>query len=96
MDVQQRAFQAHLIQLAREYADLVALSEDPALDSEERRTVFAERSVTHDQIIALFAQLGIPFVDRDDVRRQALVISQSGIIRWDRPSASERWPNTSR
>jgi hypothetical protein len=81
VDVQQSAFQAHLIQLAREYADLVSLSEDPALDSEDRRTVFADRSVTHDQIIALFEQLGIPFVDRDDVRSQALAIAQSGTVR---------------
>ena len=90
MDVQQSAFQAHLIQLAREYADLVALSEDPALDSEERRTVFAERSVTHDQIIALFEQLGIPFVDRDDVRRQALAMAQSGTISEYRPSTPDQ------
>ena len=90
MDVQQRSIHAHLIQLAREYADLVSLSEDPALDSEERRTVFAERSVTHDQIIAVFAQLGIPFVDRDDVRRQALAIAQSGAISGYRPSAPDR------
>lgn len=90
MDEQQGSIHAHLIQLAREYADLVSLSEDPALDSEERRTVFAERSVTHDQIIALFVQLGIPFVDRDDVRRQALAIAQSGIIRGYWPSAPDR------
>jgi len=90
VDVQQSAFQAHRIQLAREYADLVSLSEDPALDSEKRRTVFAERSVTHDQIIALFAQLGISFVDRDDVRRQALAIAQSGTISEYRPSAPDQ------
>ncbi len=71
---------AHLEQLAQEYRELVELTDSGALDIEEYRALLAQRSVTHDQIIALFEDLAIPFVDRDDVRRQALDIAARGDV----------------
>jgi hypothetical protein len=71
---------AHLIQLAQEYREFIQLTDSGALEAEERRALLAQRSLTHDQIIALFEQLGIPFVDRDDVRRQALDIAARGSV----------------
>lgn len=66
---------AHLVEVAREYRELVHLTERAALDAEEQRTLLSQRTVVHDQLIALFEQLKMPFVDRDDVRRQALNIA---------------------
>jgi len=63
------------VKVAREYRELVQLTERAALDAEEQRALLSQRTVVHDQLIALFEQLKIPFVDRDDVRRQALNIA---------------------
>lgn len=72
------ALESRLIQLAQEYRELVLLTEQQALDPEEHRLLLSQRSVVHDQVIEAFTQLGIAFVDRDDVRRQALAIAQRG------------------
>ena len=66
---------AHLMEVAQEYRELVQLTERGALEADEHHTLLSQRSVVHDQLIALFEQLKIPFVDRDDVRRQAMNIA---------------------
>jgi hypothetical protein len=73
---------AHLMQLAREYRELVRHTEDAALDMDEQRVLLVERSVLHDQIIASFKRLHIPFVERHDVRQQALTIAARGSVQW--------------
>jgi len=71
---------AHLVEVAREYRELVQLTERGALEAEEQRTLLSQRSVVHDQLIVLFEQLEIPFVDRNDVRRQAMNIAARGRV----------------
>jgi len=70
----------HLVEVAREYRELVQLTERGALEAEEQRILLSQRSVVHDQLIALFEQLKIPFVDREDVRRQAMDIAARGQV----------------
>jgi hypothetical protein len=42
----------HILNLARDYLDYCLLSDNPLLDRDERATVAAQRSLTHDQLIA--------------------------------------------
>jgi hypothetical protein len=50
------------------------------LETEEYQLLLAQRSVTPDQIIALFEELAIPFVDHNNIRRQALAIAARGDV----------------
>ncbi len=78
MSTNQSAFELRLVQLAQEYREIVELTENYALVTEEHRLLLSQRSVVHDQLIDIFTQLGIAFVDRQDARRQALAIAQRG------------------
>ena len=62
---------AHVIQLAREYVDLIELVEQGGLETDDIRELQGQRSVLHDQIIAEFDRLNIPYTDRDNVRARA-------------------------
>ena len=72
------ALEAHLITLAREYEAYVHRTEQQAFEAEEYHVLMAERSVVHDQLIALFDELRLPYTDRRDVRSQALAIARRG------------------
>jgi hypothetical protein len=56
------------------------LTDSGALETEEHQALSAQRAVTQDQIIALFEELAIPFIDCDDVRRQALDVTARGDV----------------
>lgn len=62
---------AHVIQLSREYVELIELVEQGGLETNEIHELLSQRSVLHDQIIAEFDRLNIPYTDRDDVRARA-------------------------
>lgn len=64
----------HLGALASEYLAWVKLTEGRTLGAEEQRAAQAQRSVAHDALIQVFDDLGLPYIDRADVRRQALGI----------------------
>jgi hypothetical protein len=74
----------HLIQLVQEYREIIDQVEHGGLETEEIRYLQGQRSVTHDQIIEEFVRLKIPFVDREDVMRQAFRIAQ-----WARPAEDD-------
>lgn len=78
MSANRPALESRLVQLALEYRQFVELTVQHALEPEEHRRLLSQRSVVHDQLIDVFTQLGIAFVDRHDVRRQALVIAHRG------------------
>jgi hypothetical protein len=78
MPINRPALKSRLVQLAQEYREFVELTEQHALEPDEHRLLLSQRSVVHDQLIDIFTQLGIAFVDRHDVRRQALAIAQRG------------------
>ena len=67
---------AHVIQLAREYVDVIELIEQGGLDTDEIRHLLGQRTVLHDQIIAEFERLHISYTDRDDVRARAFQLAK--------------------
>ena len=73
-----------LFQLVQEYREIISQTEQGGLETEDIRHLLGQRSVTHDQIIDEFVRLNIPFVDREDVMRQAFRMAQ-----WLRPAEDD-------
>jgi hypothetical protein len=67
---------AHLINLCRDYQELVELIQSGMLDTDDIRELNGQRSVLHEQIMAELTRLGKPFRDREHARNLAFQIAK--------------------
>jgi hypothetical protein len=67
---------AHLINLCRDYQDIIDLTQSGGLDTDEIRELNGQRSVLHEQVMEEMRRLGMPFTDRADAMRQAVKIAR--------------------
>jgi cell division FtsZ-interacting protein ZapD len=67
---------AHLINLCRDYQEMIDLIQSGTLETDEVRELNGQRSVLHEQVMEEMTRLGMPFADRVDAMRQAVKIAR--------------------
>lgn len=67
---------AHLINLCRDYQEMIDLIQSGTLETDEVRELNGQRSVLHEQVMEEMTRLRMPFADRADAMRQAIKIAR--------------------
>lgn len=67
---------AHLIQLCKEYKEIIDQMRSGRFETEEIHYLSGQRTVLHDQIIAEMEHLGIIIEDREEAMQRAFQIAQ--------------------
>lgn len=67
---------AHLINLCRDYQEIIDLIQSGTLETDEVRELNGQRSVLHEQVMEEMTRLGMSFSDRAHAMRKAIMIAR--------------------
>ncbi|NTW97100.1 MAG: hypothetical protein HGB28_00930 [Oscillochloris sp.] len=67
---------AHLVNLCRDYQEIIDQTQSGMLETDEIRELNGQRSVLHEQVMQEMRQLGLTFTNREDAMRKAFKIAR--------------------